>query len=158
MHEISIPRKQLLSHKLFNLSPNMTRTLRENLTIPFLLVDLILVNIAFFSMNFVKRNTLELDIKYFKLLLLFYLVWAGITYFTKKFKLSSYPDFKHAFLLIIKSTFINAINALACFFFASIISSEESGRHFIALLNASIVNFFRVLNSVTDSACRAAKL
>jgi len=103
MHEISIPRKQILSHRLIYLSQNMSRTLRENLTIPFLIIDFILVNIAFFSMNYIKRNTLELDVKYLKLLMLFYLVWTGISYFTKKYKLSSYPDYKHAFLLIAKS-------------------------------------------------------
>jgi len=103
MHEISIPRKQLLSHRLFNLSQNMSRTLKENLTIPFLIINFILVNIAFFGMNYFKRNSLELDNKYLKLFLLFQIVWIGISYFTKKYKLTSYPDYKHAFLLIVKS-------------------------------------------------------
>jgi lipopolysaccharide/colanic/teichoic acid biosynthesis glycosyltransferase len=85
----------------------MAKSINKNLTIPFLLIDFIIVNIAFFSMNYFKRGKAELDIKYLKLLFLFYGVWFGISYFTKKFKISSYPDYKHAFLLIIKSnTFI----------------------------------------------------
>ncbi|MFC2089084.1 sugar transferase [Calditrichota bacterium] len=54
-------------------------------------------------MNYFKRDTLELDLRYFKLLLLFNGVWLLVSIFTKKFNLLSYPDFKHAFLLITRS-------------------------------------------------------
>jgi len=81
----------------------MTKSVIKNLSIQFFLIDFLLVNLSFFGLNYFKRNSFELDIKYLKLLVLFYLVWIGISYFTKKFKLSSYPDFKHSFLLMVKS-------------------------------------------------------
>lgn len=103
MHEVSIQSKPLLISQFIYSLQSISKRLNKNLTVPFLLIDFILVNVAFFGMNYFKRSTFELDIKYFKLLFLFYAVWIGISYFTKKFRLSSYPDYKHAFLLITRS-------------------------------------------------------
>ena len=103
MQDLDIRNKPIATSNVVFIIQNMIKSTNKNLTIPFLLIDFLLVNIAFFGMNFIKRNSFELDVKYLKLLFLFYFVWAGVSYYTKKFKLSSYPDYKHAFLLILKS-------------------------------------------------------
>jgi len=81
----------------------MRKTISKNLTIQFFLTNFLLVNIAYFGMQYFKRSTFDLDIRYFKLLLTFYAVWLGVSYLTGKFKITSYPDLKHAFLMIAKS-------------------------------------------------------
>lgn len=71
--------------------------------IVFFIVNFLLVNIAYFTMNYIKRDTLSLDMRYFELLLLFNGIWLFVSMFTKKFNLNSYPDLKHAILLITRS-------------------------------------------------------
>jgi len=53
-------------------------------------VDFCLLNLAFFLMNYWKRGSFELDIRYGKLLLAFYGIWLVIALANKKFQWREY--------------------------------------------------------------------
>ena len=61
-----------------------------------LLLDFSLLNIAFFSINYWKRDTLHLNISYTRLLVIFYIVWILISVITQKFKKLNYRDYSKA--------------------------------------------------------------
>ncbi len=67
----------------------------------FLIVDFILVNIAYFSMHYYKRGTFQLiPHPYFNLLLIFYALWLIVSLASGKFNLINYPNLKNGFLTI----------------------------------------------------------
>ena len=73
----------------------------KKITWQFLVVDFILLNIAYFSMHYYKRGTLQLvPHPYFNLLLLFYALWLIVSLATGKFNLLNYPNLKNGFLII----------------------------------------------------------
>ncbi len=75
--------------------------LSKKITWQFMVVDFFLLNIAYFSMHYYKRGTLQLvPHPYFNLLLLFYALWLIVSLATGKFNLSNYPNLKNGFLTI----------------------------------------------------------
>ena len=72
---------------------------------PFLLciLDLVLLNVAFFALNYGKRGTLDLSSKYVKLLLLFHVIWFVIAVFTQKFKHNLYGSYWNCIALYVRS-------------------------------------------------------
>ena len=81
----------------------MKKTMNKNLVIPFSIINFILVTVAFYGMNYIKRGTIELYPKYLNLLLLFYAVWICVSYLTRKFEVCHSLNYKHGFILISKS-------------------------------------------------------
>jgi hypothetical protein len=72
-------------------------------TIQFLLTDFIALNFSYFFMNYMKRGTFLLGPLYLNLLFLFYAIWVLVSLFTRKYYLTSYSNYKSAFLLIARS-------------------------------------------------------
>jgi hypothetical protein len=65
--------------------------------------DFLLLNAAFFALNYWKRETLELSPIYFKLLLAFYGIWLLVSLGTKKFRLRPQKGYWHAVRAIWKA-------------------------------------------------------
>ena len=80
----------------------MPRELKTVRNVYFLL-DLLLVGISFFLVYYLKRNTLELTLPYFRLLLSFYLLWFFLSLLTHKFSLKNYDSFLNSAFIIIKT-------------------------------------------------------
>ena len=72
---------------------------------PFLLciLDLVLLNVAFFALNYGKRGTVDLSSRYLNLLLLFYVIWFVVAVFTQKFKHNLYGSYWNGIVLYIRS-------------------------------------------------------
>lgn len=67
------------------------------------ITDLILVNVAFFVMNYIKRDSLELSEIYLKLFVLFHATWLAISLLIRKFNLNAYLNYKNAMMLLARS-------------------------------------------------------
>jgi lipopolysaccharide/colanic/teichoic acid biosynthesis glycosyltransferase/Ca2+/Na+ antiporter len=68
-----------------------------------ILIDILLVLLAFFSMYYIKRTSLALSAPYAKLLFSFYVLSLVISFYTRKFFLDSYKDYLNGILLIIRT-------------------------------------------------------
>lgn len=79
---------------------------RENSRFSFLylFLDFGLLNLAFFTMNYIKRDTLELSGPYPSLLLEFYVVWLLVALFTGKFYVNENWGFFETILAYFKSS------------------------------------------------------
>jgi hypothetical protein len=69
-----------------------------------ILLDFTLLNIAFFSLNYWKRGTINLTDAYGKLLIIFYIVWILVSIFTKKFKKYHYNEYSKAIAVFLKAS------------------------------------------------------
>lgn len=78
---------------------------RSSAALSFLLAlaDFFLLNAAFFSLNYLKRGTLELSPSYFKLLMAFYGIWLLVSLGTKKFRFRPLKGYRHTMWAISKA-------------------------------------------------------
>jgi len=65
---------------------------KPGISLPFLLIDFVLLNFTFFAINYWKRNTFALSSPYVKLLITFYFIWFFTSLFSKKFKIKYYEN------------------------------------------------------------------
>ena len=79
----------------------MSKPVRHNFVIG--LIDFFLLNVALFSMQFIKRGNLELSAIYIELFVVFYLTWIGVSLFMRKFRKIIGKTFFDSLVLIIKS-------------------------------------------------------
>jgi len=70
-----------------------------------IIIDFILLNLAFFVCNYLKRGFFYLLPGYGKLLLLFYLCWIFSSYIGTKFRESNYSSYSRLFVIVTRSTF-----------------------------------------------------
>lgn len=70
----------------------------------FVLIDFVLLNVAFFGINYGKRGTFELAPLYVKLLIAFYAVWLFVSLFTNKFRFDFRKGYQALVLLLGRST------------------------------------------------------
>jgi hypothetical protein len=70
------------------------------------LIDFLLLNIALFSVQIIKRGNLELSAIYIELFVVFYLAWIGVSLFMRKFKQVFGRTFFDSLVLIIKSNIV----------------------------------------------------
>lgn len=94
--------------KLNNLSqennvPSSAKIARKPNTFLLLIIDFLLISIAYFATLYLRRNTIALSIIYLKLLILIYASWIIISIMFRKFILSSYPNFFSGFIKILLS-------------------------------------------------------
>jgi len=86
-------------------------------------VDFLLLNAAIITMHIMKQRTIEASPLYFKLFLIFYLVWLGVSVITKKFNGIKGKLFYDGLALIVKSNI----------FIVYLIAFSVVGFHMIAL-------------------------
>ena len=82
------------------------------------IIDLSIVLISNFLMNFIKSGTLSLGIIQLKLFFLYLTVWLFVSFFFDKFQINSYPSYKTGLIFIAKSwlsVFFLTINILVLF-------------------------------------------
>jgi lipopolysaccharide/colanic/teichoic acid biosynthesis glycosyltransferase len=80
---------------------NTSNLIGKKITWQIPIIDFILVNIAYFGMQYYKRGTLHLvPHLYFNLLILFYVLWLVISLATGKFNLYNFPNLKNGFLVL----------------------------------------------------------
>ncbi len=70
----------------------------------FVLIDFVLLNIAFFGMNYWKRGTFELSPLYAKLLIAIYCIWLFVSLFTDKFRFDFHKGYQALVFLLGRST------------------------------------------------------
>jgi len=66
-------------------------------------LDFALLNVSFYALNYWKRGTFDLQPRYFRLLIAFYLIWFFISIFTKKFRVNSSGSYWDCIALFVKS-------------------------------------------------------
>ena len=79
--------------------------------------DFLLLNVAFFLLNYYKRTGLWLNPGYGKLLIVIYGLWLLAGLFTRKFERRTYPNFYYAFAPYLKS-FLLLMATMAVLLFA----------------------------------------
>ncbi len=82
----------------------MSKNTRHHLLIG--LIDFLLLNVALFGVQWIKRGSLELSGLYIHLLAVFYLVWMGVSFFMRKFKQIFGRTFCDCLVLIVKSNIV----------------------------------------------------
>lgn len=80
----------------------MKKTVKK-FSIALVIIDLLLLNAAFFLINYLKRDTFVLSLPYVKLLLSFNFFAFFLSLFTRKFYISRYRNFLNGTLLILKT-------------------------------------------------------
>ncbi len=80
----------------------------KNISIRFILfiLDFVLLNIAFFIMNYWKRGTVDLSSNYIKLLILINIIWLFVSILTKKINVHSYRYLSSVVLFARSTIFI----------------------------------------------------
>ena len=84
------------------------------------LSDFVLLNLAFFSMQFVQKQTILLSKENLPVLFTFYVGWVIISIFTEKFHLISYETFDAALILCFKSNVFLLYFVASCVVFLPI--------------------------------------
>jgi len=69
----------------------------------FFIVDFILLNTSFFTMNYFKRGTLRLSTAYFNLLIIFNLTFLIVSFFSNNYKIKNYKNYINRIFLHAKS-------------------------------------------------------
>lgn len=82
----------------------MTKSVRHKFLICF--IDFLLLNVALFSVQFIKRGSFELTSIYIKLFIIFYFAWIGVSLFMRKFQQVFGRTFFESLVLIIKSNIV----------------------------------------------------
>jgi lipopolysaccharide/colanic/teichoic acid biosynthesis glycosyltransferase len=67
------------------------------------IIDLSIVLVSIFLMNFIKYGNLSLGIIQLKLVLLYFTVWLFVSFFFDKFQINSYANYKKGLIFIVKS-------------------------------------------------------
>ena len=131
----------------FTLKPEMINGNKTSYLI--LLLDFSLLNIAFFSLYYWKRDTIYLTANYGKLLLIFYIVWFFSALLTKKNKKFIYYEYSYAISVFLKATIYNL------YFIALILVIMGLGNYsrlqvfgtwiLLFFAEAAIVNLFEII-------------
>ena len=79
----------------------MSKPVRHNFMIG--LIDFFLLNVALFSVQLIKRGSLELSNIYMALFVVFYLAWLAVALFMRKFRKIMGKTFFDSLVLIVKS-------------------------------------------------------
>ena len=66
-------------------------------------IDFLLITLAYFLVNQIKRGSFDLQERYELQLVLFYACWMGVSLLSKKFQVKEYRDFRKGLRNIIKS-------------------------------------------------------
>lgn len=135
--------------------------LKDNFTLHFALADFILLNLAFFAVNQLKRGTLQITDIYLNLLLLLYAVWIIVGSITSKFSLDQYPGHKSAILILGKAmifhTYLLAfiLVALQWYNFSRVQLFSTLGLWYLLELSAFSVFYLVIGRSITANRPRA---
>lgn len=84
-------------------SLNIMEKNRSKLFLYFFVLDFMLLNISFFTLNYLKKGTLRLSADYFNLLGLLYVVWIFISIIIKKFRPILYKSYTKGITIFTRS-------------------------------------------------------
>lgn len=118
---------------------------------PIVALDFVLLNLSFFALNYLKRDTFNLTTPYTRLLLIFYVVWFSVSFFTGKFDRSQFRDYGEAVGVFARAS-------VFCIYFTALIVvmfglSEYSRLHvfgawgILFFLETAIFSMFDVLSA-----------
>lgn len=119
--------------------------IKRRFSVFLLITDFIFITSAFFVLNYFKRNSLQLNPEYDKLLLVIYALWLITGLFTRKFEIKRYRNFYYSFSPYVKSVLLMAatmsllVFAFRLFFYSRL---QVFGTFLLLFIFEAVFKFF----------------